>query len=157
MKRNRDVLERLYENVEPDLNGGCWLWLGTIQSGGYGTLKVGQKAWKAHRLSYRIHRGEIPGSDYEHGMCVCHRCDVRACVNPDHLFLGTHAENTADRRAKGRTTTKRGEKNPHSKLTDADVLEIRASTETQEACAGRFGVCQVAISEIRRRRVWTHI
>lgn len=79
----------------------------------------------AHRLSWRVHFGPLPD-----GKFVCHRCDVRLCVNPAHLFLGTHAENMADMAAKGRAFVRRGVTNPSAKLSEADVLAIRQATGT---------------------------
>lgn len=129
---------RLMGRVEYDPNGGCWLWSGALVAGGYGTIADGGRQMSTHRLSYKVHRGEIPD-----GLFVLHRCDVRACINPDHLFLGT--ENIDDARRKGRRA---------QKLTWAQVREIRASTEKQYACAARYGVNQSVISDIRRGVCW---
>ena len=75
----------------------------------------------AHRISYMLNRGAIPS-----GLLVLHKCDNPPCVNPDHLFLGTHQDNATDRDSKGRMADMRGEKNPFSKLKDVDVCNIRA-------------------------------
>jgi DNA invertase Pin-like site-specific DNA recombinase len=94
-------------------------------------------------------------------MLVCHSCDVRNCVNPAHLFLGTHQDNMDDMRRKGRTTLGRagliGEHHHKAKLTEAQVREIRAALGTQVEIAKRFGVGRSTIGDIRSGKLWTHI
>lgn len=86
----RPLEERFWRNVEPDTNGGCLLWSGSLNSHGYGQIvKDGTRAGTlaAHRVSWEIHNGPIPDHPSYHGLCVRHKCDVPACVNPAHLFL----------------------------------------------------------------------
>ncbi len=89
-----DATERFWHRVQKTEH--CWLWTGTKLSLGYGILSVAGKSVRAHRFSYEMHRGSTTGK------MVCHKCDTPLCVNPDHLFLGTAKDNTADMHAKGR-------------------------------------------------------
>jgi hypothetical protein len=81
----------------PEPNSGCWLWTGSPVGIGYGRIRANGRHWLAHRASWRVHRGRIP-----RGRCVLHRCDTPACVNPDHLFLGSLKDNAQDALRKGR-------------------------------------------------------
>lgn len=93
--------ELLFDSIDFDTNGGCWLWNRALGAYGYGLcnrwIKEKKKSYPAHRESYSIFKGEIPK-----GMLVCHKCDVRSCVNPNHLFLGTDLDNIRDMDRKGR-------------------------------------------------------
>src|SRR5712664_3439232 len=130
----------------PEPNSGCILWLGHEASTGYGELKVspGRKRWHAHRLAWTLANGPIPK-----GMCVCHKCDVRLCLNPYHLFLGTRADNCRDRHRKGRTIVALGEKQGNARLSSADVIAIRADASRSGAqLASLYGVSRNTIYSV---------
>lgn len=114
-----DYFPRFAKYVLLDFSG-CWLWTGAKSSSGYGHLGIKGKNVKSHRLSWLLFHGKIPD-----GMEVCHTCDNPACVNPNHLFLGTHQENMEDMKNKGRAVGFPGEFNPKAKLCYTEVLEIR--------------------------------
>lgn len=142
---------------------GCWEWTACTNSG-YGALSCAQfGSWLAHRFSWRLHRGKIPKRKDE--LCVCHKCDNRLCVNPDHLFLGTRADNIADAKRKGRHGTgekkaRRGEAHGMSKLTHYQVLRIREFLSVgvkQSELALQYNITQTCVYRIKKRLAWKHI
>jgi len=152
--RGRPLEERLYARIEPDLNSGCWLWSGPTVTGGYGNIGAERRYMLTHRVSWELHCGPIPD-----GAFVCHKCDTPACVNPDHLFLGTPAENNADRDEKGRHRTLRGDANGRAKLAPETIRNIRseylAGGVSQQALGDRYGVTQSMVSKIILRQNWS--
>lgn len=183
---------KVAKSADPD---GCWIWTAGKYKDGYGSFNlagrrgvVGQETY-AHRISWLIHRGPIPND-----MCVCHNCptgDNPSCVNPVHLWLGTHHQNMLDREAKGRgnqvrgeahhskhnpghmahgdrhksrthpESVPRGEEHGGSKLTTAQVLEIRAMREnsdlTKDEIGKMFGITGGMVGHIHSRRAWKHV
>jgi len=133
--------------------GPCWVWQGHL-SRGYGHMRVGDRKLSAHRISWAVHNGPVPL-----GLCILHRCDTPACVNPTHLFLGTKADNNRDRNAKQRHAS--GEQNGSAKLSEAEVLSIRARYAmggvSQRELAARFGVDLSNISRVLSRKHWSHV
>jgi len=137
-----------YDKLQP--NGDCLEWTGGCYATGYGQTKAYDKMWRTHRLAL-----ELEGVDTS-GHLVLHSCDNRLCCNPEHLRLGTHQDNMDDRNSRGRQA--RGTKVHTAKLTEQDVLEIRAIRGmTQRAIADQYGVTMMAINHIIRRKRWTHI
>lgn len=138
----------------PEPNSGCWLWIRGLEKDGYGNLHVGQNHYvRAHRASYRAFVGEIPA-----GKHVCHKCDQRSCINPDHLFLGDHRINVADKVAKNRQA--KGHRVGTSLLSEAQVAEIRKrydAGEAQAELAREFGVVKQNICHIVHRQSWRHV
>jgi hypothetical protein len=149
---------RFWAKVDVRGPDDCWLWTGSTLKSGYGMLTVRRKGLLAHRVSWELHHGPIPVGEGYHGICVLHDCDVRNCVNPGHLFLGTHLDNMDDMRAKGRNRQPRGESTAQAKLTEPKVLEIRrlyaSGGYTQTELGDDFGVTQAAISAIVTRKNW---
>lgn len=165
-KNPTPVIDRFESRFTPEPNTGCWLWCSSVQRGGYGMFRLTSLATEvrkpAHRVAWMLYRGPIPD-----GLLVCHSCDVRACVNPDHLFLGTPRDNTLDAVRKGRWAVKsgmkrlmrpsRGELHHKTKLTDHSVRQIRLSKLKTVDAAKAFGVSPATISKIRLRQVWGHV
>jgi hypothetical protein len=144
------------ERFIPEPNSGCWLWIGMQQVGKeYGLFCFKQKTRKAHRAAWNIYCGAIPP-----GLHVLHKCDNPPCVNPDHLFLGTHQDNMRDMTNKGRAVGPKGEQCHLARMTEEQVREIRRLKEagyTAWALAGIFGVDRTQIWKIVRRKTWKHV
>ncbi|MDT7808991.1 MAG: hypothetical protein QOJ70_2804 [Acidobacteriota bacterium] len=139
-----------------DRSGGpeaCWLWTGFVRENGYGIIGIKGKEYKAHRVSYFIEHGRI-----DNGRLVLHYCDVRACVNPAHLFSGTPKDNSQDAVKKRRNTKLYGEQNGKAKLTRAAVLSIRRMCKRggiyQKTIAKQFGVSEATVSYIVNGGRW---
>lgn len=148
---------------------GCWEYTGVIGKNGYGMMSYEGRQQGAHRVSWQLFIGLIPK-----GLWVLHHCDNRPCIRPDHLFLGTAADNNADMDRKGRANRigftaetagdgwryRKGEDSPVSRLTEGEVKEIRRrykNGERQIPLAEEFDLAQSHVSRIVRREVWDHI
>lgn len=164
--------DRLYRRIIKSKTG-CWEWMGTRHSNGYGVMRWSQRGTKSglvttHRASWIIHFGEIPD-----GLCVIHRCDNRRCVNPYHLSLGTIADNVRDCVTKNRHAygdrngnrlhpelVNRGESHGMAKLTEIQVKRIRklySSGKTQLQIASMFEIKRTHVQQITSRRTWRYI
>lgn len=148
------TLPELYESqIDRSDSDGCHPWRGRLIGGGgeYGVISVNRRNVPAHRFGYELHIGPIPD-----GLHVRHSCDNPPCQNPKHWLLGTSADNHADMVERRRSTF--GERNPNAKLTEAQVLQIRAEyavrSETHDQIAERYGVCRPVITGILNRRSW---
>lgn len=154
MKHREDVsfFDRHADKISIGGSDECWLWTGAKNHKGYGYVKVKGRMLRVHRVAHEEAIGPI-----EHKLLVLHSCDTPACVNPKHLRAGTQKENMQDRENRGRTL--KGETSPRSKLTEQQVLEIRARRsvgEPREVLAQEFGVSIPHISDIALGKSWVH-
>lgn len=160
-----DWRRSIEERCMPEPNTGCWLWLRAVDKNGYG--KIGKRSARAHRASFEAFHGVSPGR-----LFVLHHCDTPSCVNPDHLFLGTAADNAADRDTKGRHRAasgethgtkkqpwcvSRGELHPHAILTVEDVTAIRADRRLYREIAVAHGVSVQTVCKVKNRLSWRHV
>lgn len=161
------MLERFEEKFITEPNTGCWLWTHSETSTEYGQFSVNNKPKAAHRVSYELYIGPIPK-----GLWVLHKCDTPLCVNPSHLFLGTHQDNDRDREVKGRGRNGGnlhitiGEKHGGHKLTETDIKNIRAIYRSGSIINGlgasnflakKYNVRRQTIWRIVTNQSWRHI
>ena len=154
MKHGLSTAERLEWYSHPEPNSGCILWHGHYDWGGYARINLpvpgGNHVYKAHRVAWQVKNGPIPA-----GMHLCHKCDNRGCINPDHLFLGSNAENMADKVAKGRQA--RGEKMRVNKLTASQVMEIYNMEGSTRQIAAKVGIGKSQVHLIKSGQGWRHL
>ena len=160
------LTDRFWTNVTKTDN--CWLWTGWIRRDGYGSVSIRNKHFAAHRVSWTLANGPIPD-----GLWVLHHCDVRVCVRPTHLYLGTREQNTSDAIVRHRFKSgaeahfrahpeivPKGERHWAAKLTDDDVRLIRkrvASGEKQIDLQREFGLSSGTVSLVVHRKRWAHV
>lgn len=148
-RKRRGFLTSLFmAKVEPVTECGCWIWMGATRGDGYGSFSIMGQNFAAHRYAYSFFSGcEIPKERH-----VLHRCDMTLCVNPDHLFLGTHAQNMADSSRKGRKVGRTG-----TRLTIDQAADICASTLKHAVIAKQFGISRATVGNIKSGRTWPEL
>jgi hypothetical protein len=147
--------KRFHTKIQVDDATGCWLWTGWCNASGYGVIKVNGCTVGTHRLAWIFYKDEI-----EDDMQVLHHCDTPPCCNPEHLFIGTNADNVRDRHTKGRTAPKHGTLNGRAKLTEDDVRLIRklsSEGKTRVEIASMYDLTPEAISCIALRKTWQDV
>ena len=150
------TIARFWSKVDKSAGpDGCWLWTGATTDVGYGVVKIDGRLQRAHRVAWSLAAGPLVPDGSYHGTCVCHRCDARRCVNPRHMFLGTHLDNMRDKVAKGRQARLTGEANPRARLTReavGRVWSLLAAGVTHAAIGRELGVSESCISAIASGR-----
>ena len=149
----QERMDKSYDSIPYD---GCWIWNKHLASNGYGRMRYNGKMQQAHRVMYEVKKGPIPK-----GMNVLHKCDVKDCINPDHLFLGTQKDNMKDMYDKGRANPPKGESHPHAKVTDERVRNMRALARSGELTvkeiAGIHGISACQTYKILAGEGWKHV
>ena len=148
LKRGSERWNKFWSCV--DKGPGCWKWNAAHTSAGYGQIRIEGKTVYTHRVVWEMGHGSIPNKQY-----ICHTCDTPACVRPSHLFIGTQKDNMQDASRKGRTP--RGELCGTSKLTVAEVKQIRISTGTVIEVSKQYNINPSTVSKIRLKQRWKHI
>ncbi len=153
-RRARGSVQYRFElKVERIPGVDCHIWTGFVgKNCGYGYIGTQGKVERAHRVAFKVYRGEIP-----EGLFVCHTCDVRTCVNPEHLFLGDHAVNQADMIKKGRQRGAPGTANSHNKVTESEVRAIRLDTRVHRIIGEQYGVLESNINHIKSGISWKRL
>jgi hypothetical protein len=153
-RQARPLAERFWEKVDVLGESECWLWLGSLDTRGYGTIgaNCGRPLLRAHRVSFELEVGVIPD-----GHVVCHACDNRACVNPRHLFAATQRENVLDMVRKGRRHSSVGDRNPSAKLRSDQVIAIRHDRRRSREICAEYGISSSTLLSIKRHETWRHL
>ena len=143
------VMERFEDRYIPEPNSGCWLWFSNVNpSTGYGRFYIDENTKVlAHQFSFAHYKGRLPA-----GLIIRHTCDMKICVNPDHLIPGTYKQNTQDALERGQHPT--GVRSPHAKLSEAEVLIVFTAQESISEIARRFSISRMQVQRIKEKKTW---
>lgn len=160
--QNNQIIDFAFENSIPEPNSGCWLWLGPVNSAGYGYMSDPRKPVNRRSASRTfVHRivCECMYGKMDDDIFTRHTCDNTFCVNPNHLIPGTKLDNSKDAVERNKLASVAGESNPRAKLTEKDVLEIRSSEKWSSVAliAAKFHISMSLVRQIRNRSIWQHL
>jgi hypothetical protein len=167
MTRLDKIKTRFWQQVEDVsflTDEDCWNWIGSLTQDGYGRFRIEDRKFNAQRVSYWLYK-ELGESNllsyFRNHQIVCHHCDNPSCINPGHLFLGSHKTNAQDKARKGRGNAPIGNEHGMARLGEAQIVEIRSaykgSLATQQSLAKIYGVSRGHISAILTRKTWKHV
>lgn len=149
---DRHIPERIERYSMPIPESGCIVWTSTVGSNGYPFLEHRGKIIYLHKYVYKMINGPIPK-----GLWILHKCDVKSCINPNHLYAGTPTQNAQDRERRGRGNPPKGSEHVFSKLNDDIVRDVRNSSESNYALGIKYGVARATIRNARNRKTWKHV
>ena len=149
MNSYKNTFEDVWKYINKGSLNDCWEWIKSLNTGGYGKIKINGKTYRSHRIVYELTFGKIPD-----GLLVCHKCDNPPCCRPSHLFLGSHSDNRKDAQNKNRVAY--GERCLLSKLTKKDVQKMRkvSSGKSLRELATMFGTCRSNVHAIIHNKTW---
>lgn len=150
MKLNKEWIVQFSGKTR--INGDCIEFTRAKCPQGYGRVWYKNKIWLSHRLSYRLSFGK-----FDEALFVCHHCDNPACINPDHLFLGTNRDNLDDMLRKGRSQKCQGELHSQRKLTEEEIVSIRKDERIYRLIAAEYGIAEAYVSRIKSKQTWPHV
>lgn len=155
------IIKRFMSKVDVRGDDECWPWKAGKDRDGYGRFQLNDTWTASHRIAYFLRHKKLPTQNTQgEKLLVCHTCDNPICVNPNHLFLGTHLDNVRDSIAKGRRADMKGVNNPGSCLSDHQIIRIRELAHNKipyKEITRIFGICKATISQIVTRKLWNHI
>lgn len=153
-KHNLSLMQRVINQSIPEPNSGCWLWTGACGSSGYPQMTVADEK-TGKRKTIRLNRYMCAGiNDVSPNLSALHKCDVKICVNPDHLYFGDQKQNVRDAIERNRWPDRRGENSKLNKITWEDAELIRSSSDTNRNLAKKYGISNGRVSDIKTGKSW---